>query len=211
MTKYIKQDDIDDTVISEIANAIKEEKLVVIPTDTVYGLVANAYNKDACEKIYEIKNRTEDKPLIVLISDISMLKDITQNINPVEQKLIDTFWPGPLTIILNKRNNVLPDIITAKTEELAVRLLVDGPASRIIKKTGIPIVAPSANLSGSETGVKIENIINQLGGKVDYILDYGDIESDVTSTIVKVIDDEIFVIREGKISKEELKKIAPLK
>ena len=102
MTKYIKKEEIDDGAIFEIANALKEGKLVVFPTDTVYGIGTNAYDKDACEKIYEVKGRPKYKPLIVLISDISMLKEIVKDISYIEQKLIDTFWPGPLTMIFKK-------------------------------------------------------------------------------------------------------------
>lgn len=206
--RYLKQDEIDGSIVDEIGNAIKEGKLVVFPTDTVYGIVTNAYDSEACERIYDVKGRPMYKPLIVLISDISMLREIVDYISPVEQKLIDTFWPGPLTIKFKKKTNVLPDVVTAGDEYVCVRLLNDGLVSKIIKKSGVPVVAPSANLSGSTTGVKIDNIINELGGKVDYILDFGDIESDVTSTIVEVEDEKIIVIREGKIIKEELENVS---
>lgn len=210
MSKYLKQDEIDDLIVDEIANAIKEGKLVVFPTDTVYGIGTNAYDSEACERIYVVKERPMYKPLIVLISDILMLEDIVDYISPVEKKLIDNFWPGPLTIKFKKKENILPYVVTAGSGYVCVRLLNDGLVSKIIKKSGVPVVAPSANLSGSTTGVKIDNIVNELGGKVDYILDFGDIESDVTSTIVEVEDEKIIVIREGKITKEELENVSYL-
>lgn len=211
MTKYLKYEEIDKDNMLEIAKALKEGKLVVFPTDTVYGIGTNAYNKEACEKIYKVKGRPEYKPLIILISDISMLKEIVEDINPFEQKLIDNFWPGSLTITFNKKDGVLPRVILASYTKIGVRLIKEGLTHKLIQLAGVPIVAPSANLSGSITGTKVKNIIKELGSKVDYILDCGDIEKDTVSTIVQVEDEKLVVIREGKIKKQELAKIIPLK
>ena len=211
MTKYIKKDEINDMAIIEIANALRDGKLVVFPTDTVYGIGTNAYDGNACQKIYDVKGRPMYKPLIVLISDIAMLKEIVEDISPAEQKLIEAFWPGSLTIKFKKKEGVLPDIISAGDEYLRVRLIGNGLLHELIQTAGIPIVAPSANLSGSATGIKVQNIVNELGGKVDYILDCGDIETDVVSSIVQVEEEKVVLIREGKINKEDLAKIVPLK
>ncbi len=209
-TKYIKEEQIDNNTIFEIANAIKEGKIVVFKTDTVYGIVTNSFDNDACKRIYEIKRRPIYKPLTVLISDISMLNKIVYCISPLEQKLINAFWPGPLTIKFKKKENVFPDIVSASDEYIRVRLLKSKLAYNIIKTAGIPIVAPSANISGSSTGTNIKNIINELGGKVDYIIDSGNVTNDTTSTIVEVINEKVIIIRDGKITKEEIAKIAPL-
>lgn len=211
MTKYVNEKEIDDNTIIEISNAIKRGKIVVFKTDTVYGLGTNAFDEKACKKVYEVKGRPEQKPLCLLISDISMLKEIVDSINPVEQKLIDSFWPGPLTIKFKKKENVLPDLISAGDEFVRIRLLKNGLAYSLIKTAGIPIVAPSANLSGNPTGTIIKNIIGELNGKVDYILDSGNVNDNTTSTIVEVKDDKVIIIREGKIKKEEIEKIASLK
>lgn len=211
MTKYFKKEKIDNFAILEIANAVKEGKLIVFPTDTVYGIGTNVYDKEACKRIFEVKGRPKHKPLMVLISDISMLKEIVDNISPTEQKLIDAFWPGPLTIKFKKKEGVLPDVVSAGDTYLRARLMSGNLAHKIIQTSGVPIVAPSANLSGSPTGTKIEKIVNELDGKVDYILDYGDIEDETVSTIVQVEEEKVLVIREGKIKKEELSKIVPLK
>lgn len=212
MTKYLKKEDLNnnDTIL-EVANALKQGKLVIFPTDTVYGIGTNAYDSNACEKVYEVKGRPKYKPLIVLISDIAMLKEIVNDINPVEQKLIDTFWSGPLTIKFKKKVGIFPYIVSAGDDYIRVRFINEGIVAKLIQIAGVPVVAPSANLSGSLTGTKIKNIINELGDKVDYILDYGDIESDIVSTIVQVEDEKVLVIREGKIKKEELAKIVTLK
>lgn len=211
MTKYLKKEEINDEVINEIANALKEGKLVIFPTDTVYGIGTNAYDGEACEKIYEIKGRPKYKPLLILISEISMLEKIVNYISPAEQKLIDTFWPGPLTITFNKRDGILPDVILAGYTHIGIRLIKDGLIHNLIQTAGVPIVAPSANLAGSSTGTKMENIIKEFHSKVDYILDYGDIENDTVSTIVQVEDEKVVVIREGKIKKEEIAEVLPLK
>ena len=210
MTKYIKKENIDEDVILEVGHALKEGKLVVFPSDTIYGIGTNAYLESACEKIYDVKGRPKYKPLIVLISAMSMLEELVDFVSPIEQKLMDTFWPGALTIKFKKKAGSLPDIVSAGDEYVRVRLITDGLLSLLIQASGVPIVAPSANLSGSHPGTKISNIIAELDGKADYILDCGDIESDVVSTIVQVEDEKISIIREGKIKKEELEKIAPL-
>ncbi len=162
MTKYLKKEQIDDNTIIEISNALKEGKLVVFPTDTVYGIGTNAYDSNACEKIYEVKGRPKYKPLSILISDISMLKEIVDYISPAEQKLIDAFWPGPLTIKFKKKDGTLPDIVSAGDGYLRARLIDEGLLHNLIQKAGVPIVAPSANLSGSATGIKIQNIVNEI-------------------------------------------------
>ena len=200
----------DKSIFSKLGQELKRGKIIVLKTDTVYGIVTNAFDENACKKIYEIKGRPMYKPLSVLISDISMLKEIVDFISPAEQKLIDTFWPGPLTIKFKKKENVLPNIISAGDEYVRVRLLENGLAYHLIEATGIPIVAPSANLSGSPTGTNIKNIINELGEKVDYILDSGNVNNDTTSTIVEVNNEKAIVIREGKIKKEEIAKVVPL-
>lgn len=211
MTNYIKEKEIDTNTIFEVSSALNKGKIVVFKTDTVYGIGTNAFNKEACKRIYEIKGRPMNKPLCVLISDISMLREIVDFISSAEQKLIDAFWPGPLTIKFKKKENVLPDVVSAGDEYVRVRLLKDGLAYNLVKIAGVPIVAPSANLSESPTGTEIENIINELGGKVDYILDSGNINNDTTSTIVEISDEKVIIIREGKIKKEEIAKIVPLK
>lgn len=211
MTKYIKKEEINDSIIEEVATSLREGKLAIFPTDTVYGIGTNAYDGEACERIYEVKGRPAYKPLVLLISNIDMLKDIVETIGPVEQMLMASFWPGAITIKFKKKKNALPDVISAGDEYLRARLIGNGILHEIIKEVGVPVVAPSANLSGSPTGTKIANITREFDGKVDYILDCGDIESDAVSTIVEVVDGEVVIIREGKISKEELEKEVPIK
>lgn len=211
MTKYITKEEMNDEAILEVAQALKCGRLVVFPTDTVYGIGTNAFLENACKKVYEVKGRPESKPLLVLISDLFLLYDLVEEVNSVEQKLIDMFWPGPLTIKFRKKVGVFPDIVSAGDAFVRVRLVGEGVIQKLIHESGVPVVAPSANLSGNLTGTKIENVIREFDGKVDYILDYGDIESDVTSTIVEVVNHEISILRKGKITESELLKVASLK
>lgn len=175
MTKCFKRGLLDDEKIIEVAKALKDGKSVVFPTDMVYGIGTNALSSEACERIYEIKGRPKEKPLIVLISDKEMLELMVEYIDPLEQKLIETFWPGPLTIKFKKKLGVIPDIVSAHDGYVRVRFINEDIVFKLSRYAGVPIVAPSANLSGSPTGIKIENIIEELDGKVDYILDFGDI------------------------------------
>lgn len=209
MTKYINK--IDNKVVREVADAIRRGEVVVLRTDTVYGMGANAFDEKACERVYEIKQRPKRKPLVVLVADIPMLEDVVEGVGLVERRLIEKFWPGALTILLKKKHGVLAEIVASDTEYIGFRLLGEGTARELIKRAGVPVVAPSANLSGSPTGIKMEQIRKELGGKVDYIIDEGDVEDEMTSTIVQVENEEVVIIREGRISREEIAKVAPLK
>lgn len=208
--KYFKnQEVVDEKEIKEIATEIKKGKIVIFPTETVYGIGTNALDEQACNEIFEIKGREKEKPLIVLISDKNMLNTIAKEINEIEKKLIEKFWPGPLTIVLQKKENI-PYIVTAGKEEVSVRMTSGKIAQKLVQEADIPIVAPSANLSGKPTGVNPKDIVKDFEDTADYMIDCGIIESELTSTVVKVIENKIHVIREGKIKKEELEKIAEI-
>lgn len=198
--------------LEEIADGIKNGKTVVFPTETVYGIAANALDEIACEKIFKIKNRPDNKALIVLISNYDILEKIVNPVSKLERKLMKAFWPGALTIILEKNKECdIPNVVTAGKNNIGVRMTSGKIARLLIEKAGVPIVAPSANLSGSPTGTKIDRIIEELGDRVDYILDCGDIENGKESTIIKVENEKIIILREGKITKEELEKVGPIK
>lgn len=195
--------------IAEISEEIKKGKIFVFPTETVYGIGTNAYNEESCKKIYEIKKRPNWKPLIVLISDIEMLKNLTEEINDIEKKLIEAFWPGPLTIIFQKNKNIsISKYVSAGLDTIGVRMTDGEMIQEIIKKANVPIVAPSANLSGKTDGTKIQEIMDEIGNNIDGIIDIGDIYDSNPSTLVQVMDNQIKVLREGKISKEQLSEIA---
>ena len=192
--------------ISEAAICIKNSGLVVFPTETVYGIGANALDEKAVAGIFKAKGRPSDNPLIVHISSIDMLNDLVKNISPIEQKIIDTFWPGPLTIIFPKKD-VLPDNVTSGLDTVGIRMPNSKIALKLIELSGVPIAAPSANISGKPSGTDISDIYEELKERVDYIIDASICDIGVESTVVKVIDDEVLILRPGKISIEDIQKL----
>lgn len=192
--------------IKEAANFIKQGKLVLFPTETVYGIGANALDEIAVNKIFKAKGRASDNPLIVHISNIDMLKDLVTNVGEVERKLIYNFWPGPLTIVFNKKN-CIPNNVTAGLDTVGIRMPSNEIAKKLIEFANLPIAAPSANISGKPSGTKIEDIIYELDGKVDYILDTGRTDIGVESTVVRVTDNQVHILRPGKITVEDIRKL----
>lgn len=206
-SKYVDlKIDIDLSKIKEAGLEIKNGNLVLFPTETVYGIGANALNRDAVNKIFEAKGRASDNPLIVHICNLEMLNNLVKEIGRVEQKLIDNFWPGPLTIIFN-RKECIPNNVTAGLETVGIRMPSNEIARKLIEFANLPIAAPSANVSGKPSGTKIEDIIDELDGKVDYILDGGMVDIGVESTVVRVVDHKVHILRPGKITAEDIQKL----
>lgn len=189
--------------IKEAAMEIKEGKIVLFPTETVYGIGANALNEKAVNKIFEAKGRASDNPLIVHICNLDMLNNLVQEVGEIEEKLITNFWPGPLTIIFN-RKDCIPNNVTAGLDTVGIRMPSNNVARKLIEFAGLPIAAPSANISGKPSGTKIEDIIDELDGKVDYILDSGMVDIGVESTVVRVVDSKVHILRPGKITVEDI-------
>lgn len=192
--------------IKEAAVEIKEGKIVLFPTETVYGIGANALDEKAVNKIFEAKGRASDNPLIVHICNLDMLNDLVQEIGEIEEKLINNFWPGPLTIIFNRRE-CIPNNVTAGLDTVGIRMPSNSVARKLIEFAGLPIAAPSANISGKPSGTKIEDIIDELDGKVDYILDAGMVDIGVESTVIRVVGNEVHILRPGKITVEDIQSL----
>ncbi len=206
-SKYINcKENINDIEIKEAAQAIKDGKLVLFPTETVYGIGANALNEEAVKKIYIAKGRASDNPLIAHVSSVDMLKQIVTEVGNIEKALIEKFWPGPLTIIFNKKE-IVPNIITAGLETVAVRMPSNIIANKLIEFSGIPIAAPSANISGKPSGTILEDILPELDGKVEYAIDGGKVDIGLESTVVRVIDDTLHILRPGKVTKEDIENL----
>lgn len=189
--------------IKEAAVEIKEGKIVLFPTETVYGIGANALDQKAVNKIFEAKGRASDNPLIVHICNLDMLNDLVQEVGEIEGKLINNFWPGPLTIIFN-RKECIPNNVTAGLDTVGIRMPSNSVARKLIEFAELPIAAPSANISGKPSGTKIEDIIDELDGKVDYILDAGMVDIGVESTVIRVVDNKVHILRPGKITVEDI-------
>lgn len=207
MTKIFDfKENINDKELEEITNALKMSKLVVFPTETVYGIGANALDKNAVDKIFIAKGRPTDNPLIVHVSDKEMIDKITFDISEIERTLIDTFMPGPITIILKKKD-IIPDNVTCGLDTVGIRMPENEIARKIINKSGIPIAAPSANISGKPSGTNVSDIKDELLGKVDYIVDGGDSNVGLESTVVKVEKDTVNILRPGKITPKDIEKL----
>lgn len=188
MSQYLDlREKIEDSKIEKAAEIIKNGGIVVFPTETVYGIAANGLNAEAVKKIYIAKQRKQEKPLILLISNKEMLEKITERISDVEKRLIEAFWPGPLTLILNKKPCV-PNVVTAGQEMVGVRMTSGEIARKLIDASGVPLTAPSANISGKPSGTNVEKIFEELKDRVDCIIDAGNSKDEIESTIVKVID-----------------------
>lgn len=209
VTKYIKIKENYKDILKKIGKEVKNGKLIVFPTETVYGIGANSLNKEAVSKIFDAKGRASDNPLIVHISNINMLENIVYNINDIEKKLINAFWPGPLTIIMKKKD-IIPENVSGGLNTIGVRMPDNSIARELIEYAGVPIAAPSANKSGRPSGTLIEDIKQELDGKVDYILDAGNSKIGLESTVVKVIDNTVRILRPGKITFEQLKRVVEL-
>ena len=194
-------------IIKKASAVIEKGGLVLFPTETVYGLGANGLDKNAVEKIFNAKGRKSDNPLILHISDFKMLDLITYGITDIEQKLMNAFWPGPFTIILNKTKTV-PNIVTGNLDTVAVRMPNNLIAKRLIEYSGVPIAAPSANISGRPSGTNLGDIIDELKDKVDCIIDGGNCEVGLESTVVRVINNTPHILRPGKITPEQIMQIA---
>lgn len=203
-SKYADLKQINDiNKIKEAADMIINGKLVLFPTETVYGIGANALDKQAVSKIFIAKGRASDNPLIVHISSMQMLNKLVKHVGNVEKKLIQNFWPGPLTIIFD-RKECIPDNVTAGLDTVGIRMPSNKVARKLIELCNLPIAAPSANISGKPSGTKIEDIVGELDCKVDYILDAGMTDIGVESTVIRVIDNKVHILRPGKITKEDI-------
>ena len=206
MKEYLDcKEKIDDNKIKEIGQDIKNGKIVVFPTETVYGIGTNGLNKEAIEKLYKIKQRPKEKPISLLVSDIEMINKVAKDIDEIEYDLIKQFMPGPLTIILRKKENI-PDILTNGSEFVGIRIPDNEIARKLIDYSGIPIATTSANISGKESNTELKDIMLEFDDKVDYYIDGGISKIGKASTVVKVVNNKIEIIREGSITKEELEK-----
>ena len=201
----VKDLDKDIKYIEEAAQIIKNGGNVVFPTETVYGLGGDALNVDAVNKIFQAKGRPQDNPLIIHVAS----KDLSRwarEVPEIAKKLIDKFWPGPLTIILNKKN-IVPDVTSASLESVGIRMPNNEVALKLIELSGTTIAAPSANISGRPSPTDVERCVEDLSGKVDYILGADKSEVGVESTIIDCTVEPAVVLRPGGVTLEMLKEI----
>ena len=192
-------------MIEKAAELIKQGKIVVFPTETVYGIGANALDEKAVRKLYEVKKRPLNKPISLLVSNMEMVKAIAKDITEVEYKIMGKFFPGPLTIILKKKD-IVPDIVTAGQDTVGVRMPSGEIARKLVELSGVPIATPSANISGQPSGTNLSEIKENFEENVDFYIDGGNSELGISSTIVQVIDGKIEILRQGSITLEQIEK-----
>ncbi|MHC1549859.1 L-threonylcarbamoyladenylate synthase [Phyllobacterium sp. K27] len=197
---------IDDQAILDAADTLAQGKLVAIPTETVYGLAADATNGSAVAGIFEAKGRPHFNPLICHVSDIAMAERYAE-IDPVSRQLIDAFWPGPLTLVLPLKPEAgIHPLVAAGLDTIALRM-PRGVAGKIIAALGRPLAAPSANTSGKISGTSALAVEEDIGSKIAMILDAGPSEVGLESTIVKVEGDAILMLRPGGLAAEEIEAV----
>ena len=200
-TAYYRLDEkqIDPAVMEEAGRIIREGGLVAFPTETVYGLGGDAKNPSASGKIYAAKGRPSDNPLIVHISDVSDLSSVAASVPKAALLLAERFWPGPLTVILPKGDQI-PKETTGGLNTVAIRMPDNRIALELIRVSGTCIAAPSANLSGKPSPTSAEHVVKDLNGRIDMILDGGDARIGLESTIVDLTEEVPMILRPGYIS-----------
>ncbi len=192
--------------IAEAGRLLREGRLVAFPTETVYGLGADAFNPLAVARIFEVKNRPTFDPIIVHIADVAQLADLVKEVPETAWRLIEKFWPGPLTLVLPKTGKV-PDIVTAGLLTVAVRMPAHPVALALIRAAGRPVAAPSANPFGYLSPTTAEHVRDQLDGRVDLILDGGPCPVGVESTVLDLTADVPTVLRPGGLAVEDLERV----
>ena len=190
----------------EAVELLKNNQVVGMPTETVYGLAGNAYSEESVKRIFEAKGRPQDNPLIVHISEFSEIYDLVSEVPEIAKKLAKKFWPGPLTMILPKSEKV-PSCVTAGLDSVAVRCPSHPVARNLIKYCGLPIAAPSANISGKPSPTKAEHVFSDLNGKIPLVIDGGESEEGVESTVISLCGNTPKLLRPGNVTLRELESI----
>lgn len=197
----------DSESIKKAADIIKNGGIVGMPTETVYGLAANALDEEAVRSIFVAKGRPQDNPLIVHISDMKMLAPLVREIPEVALKLAESFWGGPLTMIFPK-SPLIPDVTSGGLDTVAVRMPASEAARALIDECGLPLAAPSANISGSPSPTTAQHVFDDMKGRIPLIIDGGPCSCGVESTVICFRDDKIHILRPGGVTAEMLSEYA---
>ena len=204
-TKLIKPDD-GEKGIAQAAELLRAGELVAIPTETVYGLAANALDGKAVEKIFRAKGRPQDNPLIVHISETDEIFPLVENFDDRARALAQNFWPGPLTVILPK-SPVIPSQVSAGLDTVAVRMPSHPTAQAIIKACGFPLAAPSANTSGKPSPTTAAHVMDDMNGKIAAVVDGGSCSVGVESTVITLVGGTPRILRPGGVTPEQLRSV----
>ena len=194
---------INENDIKTAAQIIRDGGLCVLPTETVYGLGANAFNETAVKNIFTAKGRAQDNPLIVHISKFDEIYDLVEEVPEKAKILADAFWPGPLTMIF-KKSDKIPSAVTCSMDTVAIRIPSHKIARQVIQESGVPIAAPSANISGGVSPVTAEHCIADLSGRVDAIVNGGKCEVGLESTVILMVGEKPRLLRPGFVTPEDI-------
>lgn len=204
-TKYFDwKNNVDESELNKIKEILDNDGVIIFPTDTVYGIACNCFSEKAIKKVFDIKKRPENKPINVLSNNLDKIKLVSKNISEKEEFLINKYMPGALTIILDK-NEKVSDILTAGLDTIGVRIPKNNISLRILENVSYPLATTSANISGDSAGIKITDFLKEFDGVVDAIIDGGETDLKVASTIVRVeSDNKLKIIREGTLKIKEM-------
>lgn len=189
---------------NDIIKTIKDGRLVIMPTDTIYGIIGDATNEDVINKVYEVKERPHDKPLLILVSNLSMLHELVTEIPKETEKIIKKFWPGPLTILFKKSSKVL-DTLTANSSLVAIRMPNDKRLLNIMNHLNRPLISTSANISSHDAITNPNQLEEKMKEKIDLIVDEGTVNNEA-STLITIVNGKIKILREGSLT-EKIRKL----
>lgn len=203
---FAGENELNQAAIEKAGALLRAGEVVAIPTETVYGLAANAYDGEAVSKIFKAKGRPQDNPLIVHIAKVETLSDLVAEVPEAAKKLAAAFWPGPLTIILPKSEKI-PDAVSAGLPTVAVRMPSHPVAHAVIEAAGVPLAAPSANLSGSPSPTNAKYVFDDMHDRIPLILDGGSSAVGVESTVITLATERPRVLRPGGVTVEQLREL----
>lgn len=204
----INENFIDENIINSLGRSLKNGGLVAFPTETVYGLGANGLDTNSIKRIFQAKGRPSDNPLILHIDDIKSLEELCIIENELAYTLAERFWPGPLTLVL-KRKDIVPDIITAGLDTVGIRMPNNNIALKLIEAAGVPIAAPSANRSGSPSPTRALHVFKDLEGRIESVIDGGETGVGLESTVLDLTQKDPIILRPGATTFEMLRELIP--
>ena len=193
----------DEEAFAAAARALAEGEVVGMPTETVYGLGCDARNPEAVAKIYKAKGRPSDNPLIVHVASKDMIPELVSEITPIARVLMDAFMPGPITVIM-KKSSLIPDCVSAGLDTVGIRFPIHPVAQKLIRESGVPVAAPSANLSGSPSPTRAEHVLKDMQGRIPYVVDGGECQVGLESTVVDATGNWPQILRPGAVTMEQM-------
>lgn len=197
---------LDEKKMQEAVNILKADGLVAFPTETVYGLGANVLSEKAVKRVFEVKGRPSDNPLIVHVANFNQVKPFVTEFHPLTEKLVRNYWPGPLTLIFKTKPNLLPKVVSAGLDTVSFRMPNNAETLALLRESGLALVGPSANTSGKPSPTTADHVFHDLNGKIEAILEGGTTTIGVESTVLDISNptQPPMILRPGAITKEQL-------